>query len=137
MGVSDAYFSVISKYLRKHEVLTPTLYRDSLVNAFASVELRPKVEVIEYLYDVTTFYKDHINKNLKYFSDPHVFKFEVSTSGEVEVRYKMWAESPNWYPRVSMGTEESNTINPHPRLLESLHSPGRLTGRNGTECIIL
>lgn len=113
---------MLSRHLRRNCVLTVSEYEECLRRAFSEDDKIPTVIRLEYLFDVTALYKEHINPFLKHFQLPHMFKFQKNEHGRVATRYKMWCTSPNWYPRQGLGGGTAQQT--APRLLSQLHTLG-------------
>lgn len=101
------------------------------MDAFTTNALVPHVERIDYVYNMTELYKPHLNPNLKYYQVPHVFKFEAFNDSDdtrrVRTQYKMWSNSPRWYPQLKECLPVTTVDTPPqqqravPRLLAALH----------------
>ena len=109
----DAFFSMISKHLRKKSTICPdpasmhTAFRD----AFPEIKHKPVVRVLDQheVYDFTALYKDCIDPWIAYHSKPHQYKI-VQVDGTTLTFYKMWAQSTLWLPSRSPPAASATTV---------------------------
>ena len=114
----DQYFSIISSWLRKTEIICPDhiSLKKEIESAFAqSKKNKTQVPVIVdvnacQLFNYDLYYKQHINPSLCYYSKPHQFRFK-KFEGHVLCHYKMWAADVDFLPKPELVLPEPPNAN--------------------------
>jgi len=96
----DQIFSVISKGLKKRDVVTPEDF-EQVVRTTLTVAGHKYVhfELLDYQHDYKVWLTPKVSKHLKFYAKPHVFCFVKDADGVTRMRYKHWHRCFTWYPK--------------------------------------
>ena len=97
----DQLFSLMSKQLKKYDIITPERFEKAIVTALTDAgHENVHFEFLDFQHDYKSWLESKIDPNLKYYKKPHVFSFARNCDGKVVMRYKHWHRCFNWYPQL-------------------------------------
>ena len=102
----DQYFSVISKAIKKAVFIgTPMALLELIRRCHdASWQQRAIIREIKVYYDMKSYFAPYINKKIKYYNLPHLYKV-VPSFGHIAIcQYKVDCSMPHWNPQQPKDT---------------------------------
>jgi len=114
----DQLFSVISKGLKKRDIVTPEDFEEVVKTTLITAgHKHVYYELLDYQHDYKAWLEPMISTHLKYYAKPHVFCFVKDSDGVTRMRYKHWHRCFTWYPTPAY------TAGDDPRHLPDVEDP--------------
>ena len=97
----DQYFSVISKAIKKAKFIGTPMALLELIRRCHDLTWRQRavIKEIKVYYDMKTMFAPYINKKIKYYNLPHIYRVVPSFGHTAIFEYKVDSTMPHWNPR--------------------------------------
>ena len=102
----DQYFSVISKAIKKAVFIGTPLALLELIRRCheMSWQQRAIIREIKVYYDMKSYFAQYINKKIKYYNLPHLYRVVLSFGHIAICQYKVDCSMPHWNPQQPTDT---------------------------------
>jgi hypothetical protein len=97
----DQYFSVISKAIKKAKFIGTPMALLELIRRCHDLTWRQRavIKEIKVYYDMKTMFAPYINKKIKYYNLPHIYRVVPSFGHTAIFEYKVDSTAQHWNPR--------------------------------------
>ena len=97
----DQYFSVISKAIKKAKFIGTPMTLLELIRRCHDLTWRQRavIKEIKVYYDMKTMFAPYINKKIKYYNLPHIYRVVPSFGHTAIFEYKVDSTAQHWNPR--------------------------------------